>query len=83
MAIRLHPHAEQRLIERGATFEEVRSAIEGGERFTAKFGRTGFRRNIPYDGTWRGRQYRVKQVEVYAVREAQDWLVITVLTRYF
>jgi hypothetical protein len=83
MTVRLHPHAEERMLERGAAIEEVRAAIESGERFIAKFGRTGFRRNFTFNGIWRGRRYQVKQVEVYAIQEGSDWLVITVLTRYF
>ena len=40
-------------------------------------------RNFPFNQAWRGRHYRTKQVEVYAVHEGADWLVITVITRYF
>jgi hypothetical protein len=43
--------------------------VEEGERFAAKFGRVGFRRNFAFNGTWRGRPYVSKQVEVYAVEE--------------
>jgi hypothetical protein len=82
MKVRLHPHAVGRLPERGATEEEVISAVEQGERFPAKFGRTGFRRNFPFGGTWRGRKYATKQVEAYAVEE-DGWLVITVIVRYY
>jgi hypothetical protein len=32
---------------------------------------------------WRGRQYATKQVEAYAVRELDTWLVITVVVKYF
>jgi len=83
MAVRLHPHARERLAERGAAEEEVISTVEQGERFPAKFGRTGFRRNFPFDGVWQGRPYRTKQVEAYAVQEGTDWLVITIITRFF
>lgn len=82
MKIRLHPHAMERLSERGATEEEVVATIQTGERFPAKFGRTGFRRNFPFHGEWRGKRYTTKQVEAYAVAE-KGWLVITVITRYF
>ena len=34
-------------------------------------------------GKWRGKKYNTKQVEVYAVPEDKDWLVITLITRYF
>jgi hypothetical protein len=71
------------MLERDATEEEIRATVEQGEQFLAKFGRTGFRRNFPFDQAWRGRHYRTKQVEAYAVQEGADWLVITVITRYF
>ena len=83
MAVRFHPHAQERMRERGATEDEVQAAVERGERFPAKFGRTGFRRNFAFDSQWRGKHYGTKQVEVYAVQEDSDWLVITVITRYF
>jgi hypothetical protein len=83
MNIRLHPHARERLAERGATVREVAATIESGERFPAKFGRTGFRRNFVYAGEWLGRKYSTKQVEAYAVEEEEGWLVITVLVKYF
>ncbi len=83
MAIRFHPHALERMAERGATEDEVRSTIEQGERFPAQFGRTGFRRNFSFGGEWRRKRYNTKQVETLAVQEGDDWLVITVITRYF
>jgi len=81
--VRLHPHAKDRLLERGATEGEVVATVEGGETFPAKYGRTGFRRNFVFNGKWRGKSYSSKQVEAYAVMEDADWLVITVVTRYF
>jgi Domain of unknown function (DUF4258) len=83
MEVRLHPHALERLQERGATEEEVRATVEQGEQFPGKFGRTGFRRNFRFDSAWRGNHYHTKQVEAYAVQESGHWLVITVITRYF
>lgn len=71
------------MAERGATEAEVTAAVREGERFPAKFGRTGFRRNFPFDNEWRGRRYATKQVEAYAVKERADWLVITVMVKYF
>lgn len=82
MTVRLHRHAKERLSERGATEEEVIATVQTGERFPAKFGRTGFRRNFLFHGEWRGKRYTTKQVEAYAVAE-KGWLVITVITRYF
>jgi hypothetical protein len=83
MAVHLHPHARARLTERGATQEEVIATVEQGEQFPARFGCTGFRRNFPFDGVWRGRSYRTKQVEAYAVQQERDWLVITILHATF
>jgi len=61
--------------ERGATLEEVIATVETGERFPAKFNRTGFRRNFSFGAEWRGRTYASKQVEVYAVDE-DGWRVL-------
>ena len=82
MKIRLHPHAQDRLHERGATEEEVIATIERGECFPAKHGRTGFRCNFPFDGEWNNRKYSAKQIEAYAVEE-DGWLVITVIVKFF
>jgi len=83
MAIRLHPHAKARAIERGVTDAEVVATVDGGETFSAKYGRAGFRRNFTFNGEWGGKRYSVKQVEAYAVKEAGDWVVVTVIARYF
>ena len=83
MAIYIHPHALERMVERGATEIEVRTTLEDGERFTARLGRTGFRRNFSFGNDWRGKLYNTKQIEAYAVIENGNWIVITVTTRYF
>ncbi len=83
MAVRFHPHAKIRMAERGATEDEVRSTVEHGENFPAKFSRTGFRQNFSFEDNWHGRYYNTKQIEAFAVKEDDDWLVITVITRYF
>ena len=81
--MRIHPHACHRMRERGATDEEVESTIGEGERFAAKFGRQGFRRNFQFDAEWQGRRYATKRVEVFAVYEDTDWLAISVIVKYF
>jgi len=81
--VRLHPHARERMQERSATEEEIQATVAQGEQFPAKFGRTGFRRNFHFDQEWRGRHSHTKQVEAYAVQEDAEWLVTTVITRYF
>ena len=83
MIVRLHPHALERLRERGASEDEVIETVQHGEQFPAKFGRVGFRRNFRFDNQWRGKECTTKQVETYAVKESDSWLVITVITRFF
>jgi hypothetical protein len=81
--IRFHPHARERMNERGATETEIVETILHGERFSAKFGRCGFRRNFTDSFEWRGHTYDTKQIETYAVQDGDIWLVLTVLVKYF
>ena len=81
--MQLHPHARERMLERGASADEIDATIRDGERFPAKFGRQGFRRNFRFGQEWRGRRYEVKQVEAFALFEDGDWLVISVIVKYF
>ncbi len=83
MTVRFHPHAQERMRERGTNEREVTVTVERGEAFEAKFGRIGFRKNLTFEEQWRGKFYKNKQVEAYAVQEGDDWLVISVITRYF
>ena len=83
MKVTLHPHAKDRLVERGATEAEVIATVSSGEQFPAKFGRTGFRRNFSFQKQWRGRFYMTKQVLAFVTRQGDGWLVITVIARYF
>jgi hypothetical protein len=83
MSVRFHPHARERIEERGATEDGATATVEQGEQFPAKYGRMGFRRNFSFDAEWRGRLYGTKQVEVYAVQEGGEWVVTTVIVRHF
>ncbi len=83
MAIMFHPHAKERMEERGTTDDKVKNTIDQSEQFLAKFGRIGFRRIFSFNSKWRGKYYANKQLEVYAVPKGDDWLIITVITRYF
>ncbi len=83
MPTRLHPHAADRLPERGASEDEVLHTVAEGEEFPAKYGRTGFRRNFAFNDIWRDKHYATKQIEAFAVREGDDWLVISFVTKYF
>ena len=83
MKVEIHPHGMQRAIERGASKEEVEATVTAGEVFPAKFGRTGFRKNFPFDRVWNGKNYNTKQIECFCVEEGEKWLVITVIVKYF
>ncbi len=83
MKVKLHPHAQARILERGATEREVIATVENGEQFPVRFGRWGFRRNFPCKAQWRGKNYVSKQVEAIAVQENDNWLVITIVVKYF
>jgi len=83
MIVRFHPHAVERMKERGTTEIEVKLTVKHGEQFPAKFERTGFRRNFAFNNKWRGKYYSTIQVEVYAVKEDTGWLVISIITKYF
>lgn len=57
--------------------------MEEGEEFLAKFGRVGLRRNFSFESIWRRRNYKTKQLEVYGVKEGKDFIVISVIVKYF
>ena len=83
MEVAIHPHARERILERGTNENEVMATVLHGERVPAKYGRVGFRRNFPFQGRWRGRTYDTKQVEAIAVEEENRILVIAVIVRFF
>jgi hypothetical protein len=83
MIVRLHPHAVQRLAERGATRDEVVYTVKHGTASPAKFGRTQFTHVFAYNRRWRGTIYRSKRVEAFAAEVKKDeWLVITVVVKF-
>ncbi len=68
--VRLHPHARERMQERGATEEEIQATITQGEQFPAQFERTGLRRNFQFDQEWRGRHYALNKSKPMPFRKA-------------
>jgi hypothetical protein len=84
MGVRIHPHAQARLMERGAAIEEVIATVNGGRASPADFDRTRFRRSFSFNAEWRGKIYPTKQVDAIAVEtSAGNWLVITVIVKFF
>jgi len=83
MKIKIHPHAKERMFERGAAEEEIIATIKNGESFLARHDRVGFRRNFIFNDYWNKKYYKNKQLEVISKKENDDWLVLTVIVKYF
>jgi Domain of unknown function (DUF4258) len=83
MNVRIHPHAFERMAQRGVSEAEVRTTVIEGKQFPGKSGRTGFQQNFFYNSSWGGKFYATKQVIVFAVQENGEWLVVTVITKFF
>ena len=60
--IEFSKHAQEQMVERGATEEEVVEAIRTGEKVSAKRGRQGYRKNFQYERLWGEQTYAIKQV---------------------
>lgn len=83
MEVRLHAHARARALERGTTEAEVVATVKGGEVSPAQLGRTKFQRNFTFNAEWQGKFYSMKKLEVIAAKQGEDWLVITVIVKFF
>jgi hypothetical protein len=82
-SIRLSKHAEEQVLERGATEAEVKEAVRKGSREPAENGREMCRYNFAFNRKWQGKHYAIKQVAVVIKEEADETVVITVYTFYF
>ncbi len=76
-------HALDQLHDRGATKEEVKLAIQDGEKVPAKKGRSAFRKNFRFDSKWKDKHYEIKQVMPIVVQQAEETIVVTVYVFYF
>ena len=83
MKIRIHPHAAQRIRERGATVARVREAVRLGHQSPAKFGRVLFRRVFDFGQTWNGEQYAKQQIDAFVAKMDGESLVVPVIVKYF
>jgi hypothetical protein len=83
MQVELHPHASERLGERGATPAEVIDTVLHGEHFLCKIPSYGLSQVFVYNGIWRDQTYSRKEVEAIAVEIPTGLLVLTVITRFF
>jgi hypothetical protein len=80
--IRLSNHAKIYFAERGFTAEEVEQAIRSAPWTEAEGGRLECSLDLPYDRLWNGRRYAIKRVRPIFVEEADEIVVVTVLTYY-
>jgi hypothetical protein len=46
-------------------------------------GRTEFRHTFDVRTEWHGTRYEHKELSVFAARENQNWIIVTVITPYF
>jgi len=76
-------HALSRMKTRGATKEEVELTINIGEKVLAEQNRLAFRKNFAFNGYWKEKFYRIKQVMLIVVEENDRCIVVTVYTFYF
>ena len=83
MNVRFHPHALQRMQERGATRLQVTDTVLHGSAFSAKFGRTCFRKTFRFNATWNSKRYSHKQIDAFAAKMSYGWFVITIIVKYF
>ena len=81
--VRLSRHARSQLEYRGATEEEVLTAIRSSEWQSAGLGRLECRMDIPYGHEWNGKMYGSKQVRPIFADEEDEIVVVTVYTYYF
>ncbi len=82
MEIVIIDHARQRMLERGASEDEVHDTMLSGTAASAKAGRQAKERVFPYNSDWQGRRHPQKKVRVIYVQEAERLVVITVYAYY-
>jgi len=81
--IEISQHAQEQMVERGASKSEVVLAIEKGEIETAHKGRNMYRKNFQFNRIWRGKRYKIKQVVPIVADEGDKLVVVTVYVFYF
>lgn len=82
-SIRLSKHAAEQAQERGTNAAEIETSIRQSVPEPAKKNRLKCRYNFPYQQTWHGNYYAIKQVEPVFVEENGEIVVVTVYTYYF
>jgi hypothetical protein len=86
MKINIIPHAQDRMDERDASEEEVKQTMLKGNRTPANRGRINFELSFIYNKVRNGTFYKNKTVKITAEninKTANEWKVITVLTKFY
>jgi len=83
MPIKISLHAKEQMLERGASEEEVKIAVQKGEKQEAKKGRIIYKKNFQFNGHWREREYKIKQVSPVVAIDGDEIIVVTVYVFYF
>lgn len=81
--IRLSGHATEQLRRRGATEDEIRSAIQEANWLPVEKGRFECRKDFLFDAEWNKKHYMTKQVRPIFVDEPDEIVVITVYSYFF
>lgn len=82
MEIKLIQHARERANERGATEDEIRLVLLGGQKTELKKGRKSKEMVFDYNRDWLGKHYPEKKVKVVYTEEDDQVVVITVKVYY-
>ena len=64
MKVEIHPHALERATERGTTAEEIVDAVENGESFLVKHGRTGLEEQLSLTANGRANIFTPSRLNV-------------------
>jgi len=81
--IKFSPHAQEKMIDRGASESDVKAAIRTGNSEPARGNRLMFRKNYTFNSQWRGKHYAIKQVAPIVAEETDYLIVVTVFVHYF
>ena len=81
--IKIHPHLEARMRERGVSIEEIEKTLqEGWEAENVKSGTYGKVYVFSYNKKWCGKFFKEKEVTVYYKIIDREVIVLTVVARY-
>jgi len=82
MKFKLVKHAQERIVERGETEDEIEIVLSKGIEVSAKKGRKAKEMVFDYEKEWLGKSYPQKKVRVIYIEEKGKMVVITVKVYY-